>query len=508
PSPSRGEGEKIWSLEHGLSPMSLLFPDTPTFTGFNEPRRIEAEVFDLEVDGNLPPELNGTFYRCGPDPRFPPRLGDDININGDGMVTMFRFADGHVDFRSRYVRTEKFKLETAARRALFGAYRNPYTDDPSVSGRDRTTANTNAVFHAGRLFALKEDGLPHELDPDTLETKGRFDYGGRMKSETATAHPKIDPGTGEMISHGYEARGLASRDVALQVISPDGNLSREEFFLAPYCSMMHDWAVSAEHLIFPLWSTTADLERIRRGGPHWMFEPDRDLEIGIVRRDADMKDIRWYRLPPSGVGHILNAFSDGDKVYIDLFISERNQFPFIQNVNGEPFDRDKATPRLTRWTFDLSKKSDGFSAKTFFEDFMEMPATDLRYQMHPYRHGFTAIVDRSKPLNAAGTIGIGWNTICRVDIAAGKMRRYYVGERTTCQEPCFVPRSQDAPEGNGWVLSVLNRFEGDTPTELAVFDAQHVAEGPLARIRMPFRLRAAVHGNWVPGQVLAGKRSE
>lgn len=478
--------------------MSNLFPNTPTFTGFNEPRRIEGEVYDLEVEGELPAELNGSFYRCGPDPRFPPRLGDDININGDGMVTMFRIQDGHADFRSRYVRTEKFGLETAARKALFGAYRNPYTDDPGVAGRDRTTANTNAVFHAGRLFALKEDGLPHELDPDTLETRGRFDYDGRMKSETATAHPKLDPQTGEMISHGYEARGLASRDVALQVISATGELVREDFFVAPYCSMMHDWAVSADHFIFPLWSTTADLERIKHGGPHWVFEPDRELQIGIMRRDSDVGDIRWYWLPPSGVGHILNAFSEGDRVFVDLFISERNQFPFIQNANGEPFDRDKATPRLTRWMFDLSKKSGSFEAKTFFSDFMEMPAMDLRYQMHPYRHGFTAIVDRSRPLNVAGTIGVGWNTITHVDIATGKLDRYFVGEKTTCGEPCFIPRSTDSPEGDGFLLAVLIRGDDDSRTELVVLDAQHVSEGPLATVRLPFRIRAAVHGNWVP----------
>ena len=130
-------------------------------------------------------------------------------------------------------------------------YRNPYTNDPAVAGRDGTTANTNAVFHAGRLFALKEDGLPHELDPDTLETRGKYRYGGKLQSHTFTAHPKIDPATGQMLAHGYEARGLATRDVALQVISRSGQLEREEFFLAPYVSFMHDWAVTAGHFIFP-----------------------------------------------------------------------------------------------------------------------------------------------------------------------------------------------------------------------------------------------------------------
>jgi carotenoid cleavage dioxygenase-like enzyme len=487
--------------------MSTPFPRTPTFIGFNAPQRIEAEVFDLEVQGAVPRELDGTFYRCGPDPCFPPRLGDDININGDGMVMSFRFANGHVDFRSRYVRTEKFRLERAQRRALFGAYRNPYTDEPSVAGRDRTTANTNVVYHAGRLFALKEDGLPHELDPDTLETRGRFDYGGRMSSLTATAHPKTDPETGEMISHGYEARGLATREIALQVVSRRGELEREDFFRAPYVSMMHDWAVTSRHLVFPLMPTTADAERMRRGGPHWVFEPGLDAQIGIMPRAADTAALRWFRAPPCGLGHIVNAFSDGERVHVDLFVSERNQFPFIANADGSAFDREKSTPRLTRWTFDLARPGDGFESRRLHADFMEMPAIDPRYQMHPYRHAFCTIVDAARPLDAAGTIGVGWNTLAHLDLAHGTIERYYVGEHTTCQEPCFAPRAADAPEGEGFILSQLTRFDGHLRTEIAVLDAQRIAAGPLATLKVPFRLRAAVHGNWVPRSALDAARA-
>lgn len=478
--------------------MTAPFPSTATFTGFNEPCRIEADVFDLEVEGELPSELDGTFYRCGPDPGYPPRLGDDININGDGMVMMFRFAGGHVDLKSRYVRTEKLDRERAARRALFGAYRNPFTDDPSVAGLDRTTANTNVVFHAGRLFALKEDGRPHELDPDTLATRGRFDYGGRLESLTATAHPKIDPVTGEMISHGYEARGLATRDVSLQFVSSRGELVREETFLAPYVSMMHDWAVTARHLVFPLMPTTADVERMRQGGPHWMFEPTRETQIGILERDAPVRDLRWYRAPPCGLGHIANAFNDGNRLHVDLFVSERNQFPFIASTDGRPFDRRAGTPRLTRWTFDLSSEEGRFESRTLFADFMEMPAVDPRYLMHPYRHVFCTVVDPGRPLDVAGTIGVGWNTLVHVDLATGRLERYYVGPRTACQEPCFAPRSATASEGDGFILAQLTRFDGRLSTQIVVLDAQRLAEGPIATINVPFRLRAAVHGNWVP----------
>ncbi len=85
------------------------------------------------------------------------------------------------------------------------------------SGKDRTVANTTPVWHGGRLLMTKEDGLPYEVDPKSLETKGQFNYGGRLKSQTFTAHPRFDDEIGEMFFFGYEASGLATRDVAFGI---------------------------------------------------------------------------------------------------------------------------------------------------------------------------------------------------------------------------------------------------------------------------------------------------
>lgn len=484
--------------------MANRFPNTATFTGLNRPCRVEATINDLEFDGEIPRGLRGTFYRCGPDPRFPPLLGDDININGDGMITAFRLDAGHADFMSRYVRTERYLLESRARRALFGMYRNPYTSDPSVAGRDGTTANTNIVFHAGRLFALKEDGLPHLLDPDTLQTRGKFDYHGKLRSLSATAHPKMDPRTGEMLSHGYEARGLATRDVSLQVVSRTGELRREDFFVAPYASFMHDWAVTDRHFIFPLTPTTADDERMRRGGAHWVFQSDLDAMFGIMERDADVKDLRWFRVPNCSLGHTLNAFSVHDKVCVDMFVSERNQFPFIENADGLPFDRDRATPRLTRFTFDMANRRGRYEARVLYQDFMEMPVVDARYALNEHRYGFTAILDRTRALNVTGTIGFGWNTIARIDLATGGLERFYVGDNATAGEPCFVPRAPDAPEGDGYVLAVLNCHDEMPHSRLIILDTRDFAGGPVATVMLPLRLHGAVHGNWVSQEALSG----
>ena len=478
--------------------MSNLFPAKPAFTGLNRPVRIEATVSDLEFEGELPAALRGTYYRCGPDPRLPPKLGDDINVNGDGLVAMFRFGDGFVDFGSRFVRTERYLLERAAHRALFGMYRNPFTDDPSVAGRSGTTANTATVFHAGRLFAMKEDGLPYELDPDTLETRGRHDFNGRLQSQTFTAHPKIDPASGEMLAHGYEARGLATPDVSVQVISARGELLREEFIQTPYPSFMHDWAVTQDYFVFPVTPTTADKERMRRGGPHWMFQADLPAYYGIMRRDMDVSSLRWFKVPNCSLGHVANAFNDGERVYVDILVSERNQFPFIDNADGVPFNREQAVPRLTRFSFDLSRPGDHHGREQLFSEFMELPVVDPRYALNAYRYSFVAMLDRSRQLGATGTTGFGWNTLGRVDLATRKLQTYYVGEQHTAGEPCFVPRSPTAPEGDGYLLSVL-ACNGEWPhSRLVVLDTQDIAAGPVATVLLPFRLHSAVHGNWVP----------
>ena len=155
------------------------FPDTLAFSGILKPLRFEADIHDLEVEGEVPAQLNGTYHRVHPDQQFPPMFDNDQFFNGDGLISLFRFRNGKVDFKQRFAQTDKFKLERKAGKALFGAYRNPLTDAPEVKNRIRGTANTNVMVHAGQLFALKEDSPPLLMDPLTLETRGYTNFNGK-----------------------------------------------------------------------------------------------------------------------------------------------------------------------------------------------------------------------------------------------------------------------------------------------------------------------------------------
>ena len=147
--------------------MSHPFPNTMDFSGFNAPSRIECDVHDLVVEGKIPAELNGSWYQTVPDPQFPPMFADDTYLSGDGMMRMLRFENGHVDLKQRYIQSERFKEERRARRALYGRYRSPYTDDPGVRGKSRGVYNTTPIFHGGKLLALKEDNRGMQIHPRT-----------------------------------------------------------------------------------------------------------------------------------------------------------------------------------------------------------------------------------------------------------------------------------------------------------------------------------------------------
>src|SRR6185437_1822391 len=127
--------------------------------GFNSPLRFEGSVDDCEVVGKIPPELNGAFYRVGAEWYYPPKFADDAILNADGYVSMFRIKGGKVDYKGRWVKTHRFQKEREARRQLYGYYRNPYTDDPSV--RDPKHQPSDGIQHRNsrsRRQALHAEG--------------------------------------------------------------------------------------------------------------------------------------------------------------------------------------------------------------------------------------------------------------------------------------------------------------------------------------------------------------
>ena len=442
----------------------------------------DEEDFDLTIVGEMPAGLAGALYRNGPNPQFTPG-GDYHWFGGDGMIHAFFVENGKVRYRNRYVRTPKWRAEHAAGRQLFGTFGNPLTTDPSVLGQDSGVANTNILWHAGRLLALEEGHKPTELDPLTLETRGYVDaYRGRV-----TAHPKIDPDTGEMTWFGYSTGETPlNATVSYGVTSAAGEVMRRDDFEAPYSSMVHDFMVTRGHVLFPILPLTGSLERAMTGGPAFAWEPRKGAFVGVMARGAAVETIRWFEIEACYVFHPMNAWEEGAKIFADVM--EYPAAPLFPNADGSRGEDTAA--RLTRWTIDLAGSSNQIKREPLDDLTGDFPRFDERRSGLAYRHGWFA-ANREHPGGAR------FDTLAHVDLASGKRVTHDLPAGDVTGEPIFVPRSSGAAEGDGWVISVVHRAKEDRG-ELLVFDAQDLPAGPIAAAKMPRRVPFGFHGNWRP----------
>lgn len=461
----------------------VRFPELALYQGWGAPMRAEVELRDLEViQGAIPEDLNGVLYRCGPDRQYPSMYPDDIFIDGEGMVHRWEFSKGHVDYRSRWIRNERFLMQEKARRSLFGRYRNRYTNDPSVAGKSQSTANTSVVWHAGKLLVLKEDALPVLVDPEYMTVDGYYDFGGGVKSVSLSAHPKFDYKKNELLTYSYQAQGDATTDFVFYVIGADGKVAHSIPFHMPYAGMVHDFAITDTHLVVPFFPLITDLEAVKAGGAYYQWHADKDCHVAIVPRRGSPADIQWFKGPSCSAGHMMNAFNEGSRVHLDLCLYQGNCFDFFPSADGSPYK--PCPPMLTRMTFDLAGGS-GFTTQPLGNIPSEMPQIDERFNGKPYRYGFTICYAPPRRVSKLG----------RYDHHTGELQFWDPGPDSGVQEAKFVPRGPG--EGNGYLVVPVNRVN-ELRSDIAILDALDFDKGPVALIKMPTRVKASFHGCWVP----------
>ena len=457
----------------------------PYLTGNFAPMRREDDFTDLKIVGAIPPELSGTYYRNGPNPQFEPRDPNYHWFAGDGMIHAFTVANGKVSYRNRYVKTPKWELEHKAGKALFGTFGNPMTSDPDVVGKDSGIANTNIIWHANRLLALEEGHEPFALDPKTLAPKGYVEYAGRAKR--FTAHPKIDPETGELVFFGYMIGEMPfSNGLAYGTVDKTGKVTRLDTFEAPYSSMIHDFFVTRNYAMFPVLPLTGSLQRAMAGQMPFAWEPEKGSHIGVLRRDAGVETVRWFTTDPCYVFHPMNMWEEGDKIYADVM--EYARAPLFPNADGTP--AKNASAYLSRWTFDLSDNSNRVRRERLDDLAGEFPRLDERRAGLSYRHGYFAG-------NSRDDGKVFFDSIAHIDHGTGKKTIYRFPDGDAPGEPVFVPRAANAEEGDGVLVTTVYRGAEDR-SDFVVFDAGDVANGPIACAELPRRVPFGFHGNWAP----------
>jgi carotenoid cleavage dioxygenase-like enzyme len=490
--------------------LKTKWPVAADLTGSGLPFRFEGEVADVIVYGDIPQQIDGTFYRISLD-RFAPKE-NNVPIDGDGLISAFRIQGGHVDFKIKYVGTERYRLERRARKSLFGLYKNPWSHHPCVRAAVDSTGSTNVIRWADRLLVLEEAGNPHEVDPDTLETVKYDPFEDQVKAKAFTAHPKIDPFTRELVVFGYEAKGPATKDIVTYSLDQKGNKIEELWIKAPWATIVHDCGITKNWLILMMWPYETSIERMRAGGHHWAYTADRPACFLLVpRRKKPVAgwtegEYRFYNWNHCMNIHTAGAWEDENgKIYIEATRVYGNVFPFFPPADGE-VAAGEAKADFVRWEIDPRQQSGGWlqDPKLILDLPSEFPRIDERFTSEKYKIIFLNVFMPQKN-DGSTNVFQGLNGLAMINNETGDQQFYYPGDDCFAQEPTFIPRSADAEEGDGWVISLIEN-KSTQMSELIFIDT-HDFSKPIAIAALPFRIKSQIHGNWVDAKDLRPRAS-
>jgi carotenoid cleavage dioxygenase len=441
-------------------------PKTPYWLQGNfAPVMKETTAEKLTVTGSIPKELSGLFVRNGSNP---PSGTSAHWFLGDGMLHGVRLENGAATwYRNRYIETPIHKAN------------KDLMDFGGIPGKENSQSNVAMVHHGGKLLATGEVGWPYEIDATDLSTVGAWGYDGKL-GDNMTAHPKIDPATGKMHFFGY---GILSPGISYYVADTTGAIETVAQIPMDDVLMVHDFAITEKEAVFWIGPVLfgADPESPNPSVPfHW--DPSGPSKVGILPLDGDVSKMRWVDIDPFYVFHGMNASRDGDDVVLHL-----HQLPEAFSRKG-----DLLPSHLTQWRIGTGGTDLTFASERVSERSMDLPTHDNRFTGRASRHGWCAT---TTPETA--TYGFELAGICHIDTTTGVEDVWEPTEHLRGGEGVFVPASDDAAEGEGWVLTyVWNRGTG--LSNLAVFDAQEMAKGPIAEVELPARVPFGFHGLWVP----------
>jgi carotenoid cleavage dioxygenase-like enzyme len=430
------------------------------------PVHAEVTETDLPITGTLPRELNGLYVRIGPNPIDVANPANYHWFLGPGMVHGVRLRDGKaLWYRNRWIGTDSVQRQLGR---------------PVVPGPRRGTVdivNTNIIGHAGRLWALVEgSALPVELDGE-LNTLRHGLFAAPPK-RSFSAHPRLDPETGELHAVCYD---FMIRDRAdYVVISADGRLLREVRVPVRHGPMIHDSAVTQSSVVILDLPVTFSMGAALRGKPlPYTWNARHPARIGLLPRRGDTDIVRWFEIEPCFAFHVVNAYdADDGSTVIDVVAYPRIFDESQEGLNG-------SHGRLERWILDPASTQ---AKRSVVSDFrQEFPRCDDRLAGRPYRYAYSIGV-------APETIGP--QPLYRHDLRTGATIRHDYGPHHMPGEAVFVPHHPDAAEGDGWLLAFVYDLSDDSST-LVVLDASDPSGEAVATVWLPARVPLGFHANWI-----------
>jgi carotenoid cleavage dioxygenase len=439
----------------------------PYLQGNFGPVSEERTLSELRVRGELPKALTGTLLRNGPNPAAPVEPNHHW-FTGDAMLHAIRIEGGRaLSYRNRWVRTAH--VEEA--RGLPAAPKSPF--EPPVQG----SGNVNVIEHAGKILALPEVGLPFEMS-GTLETRRQYDFDGKLRSNM-TAHPKIDPVTGELFFFGYDFFDVPLR---YHVADKSGALVKTLEIKTKAPTMMHDFAITATRAIFMDMPVVFDLSMVERGlRMPFRWDDNHGARFGVMDRSGDGTDLKWVEIPSCYIFHVYNAYDDGALVVLDAVEHDKTF-----EGDGLLLERNYAPPRCVRYVIDAAR---GTCKRTVLDERgEEFPRIDPRLVGRKHRYGYA--------VHTAWNTSLEFHHLLKHDFETNTVEAHELEPGQAAGEGVFVPVGQG--EDEGYVLAPVYDARTNT-SSVRVIDAQRFGAPPVATIELPVRIPFGFHGDFVTG---------
>lgn len=483
---------------HSLATASRLGIDLADYapgleTAFAAIPREESYLLD-DIDGHIPTFVQGTYYLNGP--ALFSRSGAGYNhwLDGDGMVCALQFGNREVKFTSRYVRTTKFLTEEQAGSFVFRAFGTAFSGDRLHRGFAlESPANVSVYWFNGALLAFGEQSLPWQLDPETLQTLGRYSFGDCLTEFSPfAAHPKFDADTNEMFNFGVFSSPKAPKLYFYRFTSKRQLQSCTTLAL-DFPVTLHDFGLSANYAVFYLAPYIFDIDSMLRRGRSILdslsWEPWRGTRLLILNRSTGQP------LASIPVGsryclHVINCFEIGGRLFVDLIELDRPVYDQYQPLPNLFCNAPHGSPvrfiiNSSTWDLLSRKELDYGHAPDF-------PAVD------PRKAGLAYADFWMLALSKAGHTGrkffdqlvrARWNDRDPVDIFHMAPGQYFSGE------PVFIGNPADSRPDSGVVL--CPEFDSNRrQTAFLIFNAFKIHDGPIARMRLKHPIHLGFHALW------------
>ncbi|CAL8463206.1 g2740 [Coccomyxa elongata] len=477
----------------------------PWMEGNYGPVSEEVVEADLPVEGVLPRALDGAYVRNGPNPPHQP-IGGHHWFDGDGMLHAVRIKDGKAAYSNAYVQTSRFKQEKKAGRPLifrlgvmegipgllFYLLQELKEKLGIVNTKDGTgSANTSVIFHDKQLLALVESDLPYVVRVNNdahIETLERQTYGGHLQSPF-TAHPKIDPATGELHGIGYS---FHRPWMHYYVIGKGGNVKLDMDISLPDPVMMHDFAITEDYAVFMDFPLTIKDKDMVKGKPLLTFNKDRASRFGVLPKHSDdASKIRWFELPAMYAFHVANAWQEGNAIRLFACVYEKGIN--FESVSA-PGDEEEAC--VTEIRLDLN--SSQATSRRVADVHCEFPTIPDSLVGRKTRYTYVAMDERvDGVVNPRG--------LAKIDLAASSAQEVIAakigfGPGRIGGEAVFVPSSPDPSalkgEDDGYLATYVYD-EAKNSSEFVVYDARSFSAEPVARVKLPQRVPFGFHGKHI-----------